>query len=291
MGCSWQPQWDELELEEQAKLLARQGHTYNGSRPRARRRRGDARRPARRRDGRRGGDARQQHHAPATTTSPRRPRRRSRAAGSTPATSRSGIPTATSSCATAPRTSSSRAARTSRASRSSRRSPAIRRSRGAVVAMPDEKWGERPKAFVELKSGEDAGEEELLEFCREHLAKLQVPRGGRVRRAAADVDRQDPEVRPARAGVGRAGEGDRMSTPLWRLAFDLVERPLAAASSRGCRATRSWTCGARLQAAAPPGAPDRAGARRLARPLGAADARDVTRWSTRWRRSSASCAS
>ena len=27
MGCSWQPQWDELEIDEQAKLLARQGHT------------------------------------------------------------------------------------------------------------------------------------------------------------------------------------------------------------------------------------------------------------------------
>ncbi|MBV9839177.1 MAG: AMP-binding protein, partial [Solirubrobacterales bacterium] len=31
MGCSWQPQWDELEVEDQAKLLARQGHTYNGA--------------------------------------------------------------------------------------------------------------------------------------------------------------------------------------------------------------------------------------------------------------------
>jgi len=31
MGCSWQPQWDELELEEQARLLSRQGYTYNGS--------------------------------------------------------------------------------------------------------------------------------------------------------------------------------------------------------------------------------------------------------------------
>ncbi len=31
MGCSWQPQWDELELEERGRLLARQGHTYNGA--------------------------------------------------------------------------------------------------------------------------------------------------------------------------------------------------------------------------------------------------------------------
>ena len=31
MGCSWQPQWDEHDLEEQARLLSRQGHTYNGA--------------------------------------------------------------------------------------------------------------------------------------------------------------------------------------------------------------------------------------------------------------------
>ena len=45
----------------------------------------------------------------------------------------------------------------------------------AVVAMPDEKWGERPKAFVELKSGQDASEEELISFCREHLARFKCP--------------------------------------------------------------------------------------------------------------------
>jgi fatty-acyl-CoA synthase len=45
----------------------------------------------------------------------------------------------------------------------------------AVVAMPDEKWGERPKAFVELKSGEEATEDELISFCREHLAKFKCP--------------------------------------------------------------------------------------------------------------------
>ncbi len=31
MGCSWQPQWDELDVEEQARLLSRQGYTYNGA--------------------------------------------------------------------------------------------------------------------------------------------------------------------------------------------------------------------------------------------------------------------
>jgi fatty-acyl-CoA synthase len=51
--------------------------------------------------------------------------------------------------------------------------PAV--SEAAVVAMPDEKWGERPKAFVELKSGQDAEEDEIISFCRENLAKFKCP--------------------------------------------------------------------------------------------------------------------
>ena len=47
----------------------------------------------------------------------------------------------------------------------------------AVVAKPDERWGETPCAFVEKRSGHDAvTEEELLVFCREHLAKFKAPR-------------------------------------------------------------------------------------------------------------------
>ena len=44
-----------------------------------------------------------------------------------------------------------------------------------VVAMADEKWGERPAAFVELKPGRTATEAELLEFCRQHLARYKCP--------------------------------------------------------------------------------------------------------------------
>jgi fatty-acyl-CoA synthase len=45
----------------------------------------------------------------------------------------------------------------------------------AVVAIPDEKWGERPKAFVTLKEGEDISEQDIIDFCREHLAHYKCP--------------------------------------------------------------------------------------------------------------------
>ena len=45
----------------------------------------------------------------------------------------------------------------------------------AVVAVPDEKWGERPKAFVTLKPGRRATEAEIIEFCRDAHRPLQGP--------------------------------------------------------------------------------------------------------------------
>jgi fatty-acyl-CoA synthase len=45
----------------------------------------------------------------------------------------------------------------------------------AVVAMPHEKWGERPCAFIELCEGQDADEAALSAWCREHLAHYKVP--------------------------------------------------------------------------------------------------------------------
>src|SRR5713101_5314895 len=46
----------------------------------------------------------------------------------------------------------------------------------AVIPVPDEKWGEVPKALVVLKPGAQAGETELIEFCRSHLAHYKCPR-------------------------------------------------------------------------------------------------------------------
>ncbi|MEE1868496.1 acyl-CoA synthetase [Pseudomonas auratipiscis] len=47
----------------------------------------------------------------------------------------------------------------------------------AVVARPDEKWGETPCAFVTLKVGfEQTREAEIVSFCREHLAGFKLPK-------------------------------------------------------------------------------------------------------------------
>src|SRR5712692_8063492 len=46
----------------------------------------------------------------------------------------------------------------------------------AVVARPDEKWGETPCAFVELKPGAEASADELVAWCRKNLAAYKCPR-------------------------------------------------------------------------------------------------------------------
>jgi fatty-acyl-CoA synthase len=46
----------------------------------------------------------------------------------------------------------------------------------AVVAAPDEKWGEVPCAFVELRDGAQVTEREIIDFCREHMASFKVPK-------------------------------------------------------------------------------------------------------------------
>jgi long-chain acyl-CoA synthetase len=46
----------------------------------------------------------------------------------------------------------------------------------AVVGVPDKKWGESVKAVVVLKEDAEACEEEIIDFCKEHLASYKKPR-------------------------------------------------------------------------------------------------------------------
>ncbi len=46
----------------------------------------------------------------------------------------------------------------------------------AVVARPDDKWGETPCAFVTLRDGVTAEPEEIIAFCRDHMAHFKVPK-------------------------------------------------------------------------------------------------------------------
>jgi len=46
----------------------------------------------------------------------------------------------------------------------------------AVVAKPDERWGETPCAFVTLKTGAAAEADDIIAFCRQHMAHFKAPR-------------------------------------------------------------------------------------------------------------------
>ncbi len=46
----------------------------------------------------------------------------------------------------------------------------------AVVARPDEKWGETPCAFILLKDGAETSEADIIAFCRQHLAGFKLPK-------------------------------------------------------------------------------------------------------------------
>ncbi len=54
------------------------------------------------------------------------------------------------------------------------RHPAV--GEAAVVALADDKWGEVPCAFVELKQGASADEQELIDFCAQHMARFKRPK-------------------------------------------------------------------------------------------------------------------
>ena len=127
---------------------------------------------------------------------------RSRTAGSTPATSAGSTRTACSGSATGTRTSSRPAARTSRPSRWRRRCTPRRRTspKPSSSGCRTSAGREAITAVVVPKPGATLDPDALLAAMRAHVDAVQDAEvGDRRRRAAQDVDRQDPEERRARA--------------------------------------------------------------------------------------------
>ena len=96
----------------------------------------------------------------------------------------------------------------------------------AVVAVPDERFGEAPVAIVVLKPGATATAIELKAYCKKHLARFKVPREFQFRDVAAQGrHRQGAQGRAARAvlaGPGRvactdeaSGRGRGPALPHW----------------------------------------------------------------------------
>ena len=74
----------------------------------------------------------------------------------------------------------------------------------AVIGVPDERWGEVPKAVVVAAPGQAVDAEALLAYCRDAPRRVQVPEvGRRARRAAPQPDRQGAEEGPAQAVLAR----------------------------------------------------------------------------------------
>lgn len=46
----------------------------------------------------------------------------------------------------------------------------------AVIAVPDEKWGEVPKAIIVLKDGSNVTEQEMIDYCRTNMAHFKTPK-------------------------------------------------------------------------------------------------------------------
>jgi fatty-acyl-CoA synthase len=70
----------------------------------------------------------------------------------------------------------------------------------AVVALPDEKWGEVPCAFVELKEGSRGNRRQPDRLLPAEHGRFQAAEENRLYRAAKNGNRQNPEIRPAARG-------------------------------------------------------------------------------------------
>ncbi len=80
----------------------------------------------------------------------------------------------------------------------------------AVVAMPDARWGETPCAFVELKPGAQVSSEQMLAYCRQHLAGFKAPRAivfGELPKTSTGKIQKFELRKKAQEASGQAGAG------------------------------------------------------------------------------------
>jgi fatty-acyl-CoA synthase len=82
--------------------------------------------------------------------------------------------------------------------------PAV--AEAAIVAVPDPKWGEVPKAYVGLKPHSSATAEELIAWCRQRLAHFKCPKyvefGPLPRTATGKIRKNELRAREVKAGPG-----------------------------------------------------------------------------------------
>ncbi len=96
----------------------------------------------------------------------------------------------------------------------------------AVVGKPDEKWGETPCAFLELKPGANVTAEEIITWCRDRLARYKVP--------ATSSSKTFPRPPPVRS---RSSICARAQSP-----FDVVHQCVSNGNRSNCAALDE-TCG------------------------------------------------
>ena len=74
------------------------------------------------------------------------------------------------------------------------------------MAAPDAKWGEVPKAYVNLKPGQSASSDELIAWCRQRLAHFKCPRqvefGTLPRTATGKIRKNELRGRTREPGAG-----------------------------------------------------------------------------------------
>ena len=79
----------------------------------------------------------------------------------------------------------------------------------AVIGVPDERWGERPKAFVVLGAGQLAGERELIDHVRSRIAHYKAPDTIEFLTALPRTSTGKVQKYELRQGVGQASRSRR----------------------------------------------------------------------------------